>query len=166
MPRSKVAGPTKRQAEKFAALMASMGIATEADSKAALDVPLMNIEQMVYEAQAVINYFESRIKPELDRKPGEPQAVFESRQDAAYKVWAFRDCKGCGDKFAYAYSYDGVQYCSLDCLEADLQKIGIKFSRHKDLKRRWGRYYPAVVSSNALALLEGLAQTEQESSSD
>lgn len=146
-------GPTKKQLENFAAALSTFGIKTE-DVNEAVKEPLYNAEQMMYEGQAVLNFFEARIKRDPEKKPGESQMAYEARKEAMFKEWNFKICKGCEARFAYAYAYSGVQFCSLDCLEKDLEKIGIKFSRHKDLRRRWDRFYPAVVSSTALEVLQ------------
>jgi hypothetical protein len=152
MPNAK-GGLTKAQMNKFSSLMAQFGGVEEKEIEEVAKVALQNAEQMAYEMQAAINFFESRIQPVLDRQSGESETAFTARQDKAYHEWRFKTCKGCEERFAYAYNYDGVAFCSLDCLEKDLARIGIRFSRHKDLKRRWGVTHPAVVSSSALQAL-------------
>lgn len=144
---------TKAQARKFEQLMgklATVNNTTVEEIKTENHIgTLYSLEEHVYEAQAVLNFFTARVKPFIGKD--EPPAKF----DARYREWRIRECKHCKDNFAYAFNYDGVAYCSLDCLDAALREIGLEVTRGRDLKKRWGEYYhPAIVSSGALATLE------------
>lgn len=135
----------KRQDNLLAKIAALTGTSfEELKEKAA---PLTSEEENAYEAQSVLNFFEARIRPTQRVKETDQQ--FEAR----YKEWQFKICKECGLEFAYAYSFDGVAYCSFNCLDASLKKIGITFSRHSDSRRRWGFHRPAIVTSDALQVL-------------
>jgi len=144
----------KRHINKFAALMEQFAALNGQDAVENLEAvklqELYSTEGLMLEAHAVYNFFEARVQPfiEKDEKP--------SDFDRRYREWRFKRCKGCGEVFAYAWDYDSISFCSLDCLEADLEKVGIVFSRHKDLKRRWGKKYPAIVPSSALQTLQEL----------
>lgn len=144
---------TKRQQAKLEKLLAQMGQALGKDEKILLEQanPLHSTESSFYEAQAVINYFKYRIKPLIEK--GEKPEDFDKR----YREWRIKICEGCGDRFAYSFAYDGVKYCSYDCLEKALLDIGIVMRRDRELKLRWGvHYHPAVVPSSALESLETL----------
>lgn len=114
---------------------------------------LYSHEESVYEAQAVYNFFTARIQPLLEK--GEKPEDFDKR----YREWRIKKCQNCNEEFAYAYTYDGVAFCSLNCLQEQLQTIGVKFTVNRDLKKRWGNFHPAVVSSSALGTLKDLYQT-------
>lgn len=112
---------------------------------------LYSEEDSMYEAQSVLNFYKARIEPYLEK--AEKPEDFDKR----FREWRFRTCAGCGETFAYAWNYEGVGTCSLECAEEALAKIGIIFSRHHDLKKRWGYFYhPAIVSSSALKSLRSL----------
>lgn len=121
---------------------------------------LYSHDEMVFESQAVINYFKAKIlkRPPV-RKQGETLLSYTSRvneYEASVREWKVRDCLGCSMPFAYAYSYEGVAYCSLDCMDAELRKIGLKVTRGRDLRKRWGLYHPAIVPSEAYENLKKL----------
>lgn len=135
----------KRQDNLLAKIAALTGKSFEEVKEVA--APLSSEEENAYEAQSVLNFFEARIKPRQELK--EKDADYERR----FKEWQFKTCKQCKEEFAYAYTYDGVAYCSFSCIEASLKEIGIVFSRHDDSKRRWSFHRPAIVSSEALQTL-------------
>lgn len=114
---------------------------------AAKQEQLYSFEESVFEAQSVLNFYEARIKPRQRAK--ETDAEFEARQ----QEWRFKTCESCMLEFAYAYSYEGVKFCSLDCLDTALKKIGLRVTYGKDLRKRWGVLYPAIVPSSALQSL-------------
>ena len=113
-------------------------------------------EEAIYEAQAVANYFHWRKK--LVKEPKETDAQFERRQ----KQWQYKDCEECKMKFSYSYHYDGVKFCSLNCLKTNLAKMGIEYHPNRPLQERWGFTRPAVVPAFAL---EAIEQTLESSSS-
>ena len=156
---------TKAQQKKFEEILASQAKAagvSEEELKQSFGIDtLYSQEEAIYEAQAVLNFFRHRRAPEM--KKGETEQQF----DARYREWRFKICEGCGFEFAYAYHYDGVKYCSLDCLEKALAEIGIKLTRNRPLELRWGRTaYPAIVSSSALKTLRSLPHSPQPDTSD
>jgi hypothetical protein len=112
-----------------------------------VETSLYSDEELMYEAQSVLNFYEARIRPYLEK--GEKPENFDKR----YREWRIRVCKACGEEFAYAWTFDGVSCCSLECQETELAKIGLRFSWHKNFKRRYGYTFPAIVPSSALATL-------------
>lgn len=119
-------------------------------------------EEAALEAQSVLNYYEWRRR--LIREKGETDRVWEARN----KVWQYKTCKGCNEKFAYSYHYDGVAYCSLDCLQVALKEIGLAVTYGQPLMKRWGLRYPGIVPSSALKSLESVfsASSEQQDGFD
>ena len=106
-------------------------------------------DNIMYEAQATLNFFTARIKPFLEKD--EPPAAFDRR----YREWRIRECEECKEEFAYAYAYEGIKFCSLDCLAESLQKMGLRLTIGRDLKKRWGpHYHPAIVPSSAFGALQ------------
>lgn len=156
---------TKRQQKQFEEILRKQAEAagvSEEELKQSFGIDtLYSTEEAIYEAQAVLNFFRYRIKPEMQK--GETEQKF----DARYNEWRFKKCEGCGERFAYAFHYDGVKYCSLDCLEIALAEEGIKLTRNRPLELRWGRTaYPAIVSSSALKILESLPHSQQPDTSE
>lgn len=119
-------------------------------------------EEAALEAQSVLNYYEWRRR--LIREKGETDRVWEARN----RVWQYKTCKGCNEKFAYSYHYDGVAYCSLDCLQVALKEIGLSVTYGQPLMKRWGLRYPGIVPSSALKSLESVfaASSEQQDEHD
>jgi hypothetical protein len=105
-------------------------------------------EEAALEAMSVLNYYHWRKR--LVREKGETDRVWEARN----KVWQYKECEGCHQTFAYSYHYDGVKYCSLDCLQVGLKEIGLQVTYGKPLMKRWGLTYPGIVPSSALQALE------------
>lgn len=106
-------------------------------------------EEQLYEAQSVLNYFQWRKR--LIRERNEPDRIWEAR----LKVWQYKICDGCKEKFAYSLHYDGVKFCSLDCLRAALKEQGIEFNPYRPLFKRYGFHQrPGIVPSSALKSLE------------
>lgn len=144
--------------EKIAAQLAVDSDELKEQADATKD--LYSYEESVYQRQAIINFFENYVAPEEPRpRQGESKVAFAKRKSDYEKKrseWRIRECKGCGNRFAYAYTYDGVRHCSLECLDATLHKIGISLTIGRDLKKRWGQYHPAVVPADALETLERL----------
>lgn len=144
----------KRQENLLAKIAAQLGKDLDEVVEAAL--PLYSHEEEIMERQAIINFFKARVRPQKitvtvnGKTRLETDAEFEKR----YNEWRFKECKLCGSIFAYAYSYDGVGYCSLDCLDKELAKIGLSITRDRDIKKRWGPTRPAIVSASALESLQ------------
>ena len=142
---------------KIAALTGSD--ATELKEKADKS-NLYSHDEMVFESQSVINFFRARIlRRPPTRKQGETLLSFNARlleYEAAAYEWKTRECEGCQMPFAYAYTYEGVKFCSLDCMDAELRKIGLKVTRGRDLRKRWGLFHPAIVPSEAYSNLKRL----------
>lgn len=107
-------------------------------------------EEAALEAQSVLNFYEWRRR--LVREKGETDRIWEARQ----RVWQYKQCKGCEEQFAYSYHYDGVAYCSLDCLQAALKKVGLSVTYGQPLMKRWGLRYPGIVPSSALKAVESV----------
>lgn len=106
-------------------------------------------EEQLYEAQSVLNYFQWR--KSLIRGLKETDAQWEARN----RVWKYRICANCNEQFAYSLHYDGVKFCSLECLKAELKKQGIEFDPYRPLSKRYGFHQrPGVVPSTALKAVE------------
>lgn len=106
-------------------------------------------EEQLYEAQSVLNYFQWRKR--LVRERNEPDRIWEAR----LRVWQYKQCEGCKEKFAYSLHYDGVKFCSLDCLRAALKEDGIEFNPYRPLFKRYGFHQrPGIVPSSALKSVE------------
>lgn len=145
----------KRQQKKFEKLLAQMAKVNQTDVETIKEVnnldALQSFEEKVLESQSVLNFYRARIEPRLEK--GEQPAEFDKR----YREWRIRKCEECEEEFAYAYSYEGVKFCSLDCLDGALRKIGLQVTRGRELKKRWGVFaHPAIVPSSALATLKTL----------
>lgn len=148
---------SKRQQASFEKLMQKIAKVSNTDVDALKKQHEINDiytdDDRFYEAQAVYNFYRARVEPFITKN--EKPENFDKR----YREWRIRTCEGCGEEFAYAFAYEGVKFCSLECLEAGLAAIGIKYSRHHDLKRRWGHFHhPAIVPSSALEALKTVYQ--------
>ena len=144
-----------REQKKYEKLLAGIAQLTGQDlEKVKEDAGFDNLyskEESFYEGQAVYNFYKARIQPRLEK--GELPKDFDKR----YREWRIKKCDNCQEEFAYAFNYEGVKFCSLDCLEYALQKIGLKFTRGRDLKKRWGMFFhPAIVPSSAFEALKQL----------
>lgn len=126
MPRLKKETQIKRVQSSILEFLEKQGHDTEK-----IELPLMTDEEQLYEAQAVLNYFESN---------GEN--------------FHYETCSSCGMQFVYAYSYNGIKTCSIECMRDNLRRIGLDWHYGRSLKMRWGRYYPAVVPGYALAAIQ------------
>lgn len=84
-------------------------------------------EDLLKEAQSVVYYFRARGKGFIEKQ-----------------------CMSCGELFTYQHTYEGVQYCSIPCMDAALREIGLQWNPGKPARQRWGRYIPAVVPPQAL----------------
>jgi len=109
-------------------------------------------EEVALEGQSVLNYYHWR--KGLQRRKGESEAEWNSRQ----KAWQYKICAGCGSEFAYSYHYDGIENCSLECLQASLRRIGIEMHPGRSPELRWGFTYPGIVPASALEVLRPLTE--------
>lgn len=143
----------KREQNKLAKILAGFAKHNGGDVEElqAAVLPLYTNETVAYQGQAILNFFASRIQPRLENK--ESEVAF----DARYREWRIKKCKTCNEEFAYAWSYDGVANCSMECLEKSLHEIGIAMTRDRPLSLRYGIVsHPAIVSPSALESLKEL----------
>lgn len=133
---------SKREENLLAKIAAQLGTNFEEIKEAAQ--PLYSAEATILEAQSIYNFYQARVRPEQGKT--ETKTAFEKR----YREWQFKICRHCDREFAYAYHYEGVSFCSLECVDASLQKIGMKLTRGRDIRLRWGQKHPAIVSADAL----------------
>lgn len=147
-----MAKSTKRQENLLAKIAALVNKPVEEIKEAQA---LYTEEEAALEAMSVLNYYEWRSRLIKDDK--ETERMFEARQ----RQWKYKFCKGCEREFAYSYHYDGVSYCSLDCLQKGLQKIGLRLTYGRPLNLRWGLRYPGIVPSAALEAIKLLPQSEE-----
>ncbi len=143
----------KTDQNKFAKLMEAFAKAngTEVNHEEIQEQikPLYSPESTMYIGQAILNFFAARIQPRLEKSEA------EAKFDARYREWRIKNCKTCGEEFAYAWSFDGVANCSMECLEKALHDIGLTLTRDRDLKLRYGPYsHPAIVPAAALKELK------------
>lgn len=129
---------TREKAAK--ALAKSMGITVEdAEKLLAPQEEVINNqvseteEELAYQVQSVINYFDSKGKD-----------------------FYHRPCRICNRVFAYTYPYAGITICSNVCRVRSLNDIGLEWHPERPLKDRYGPHMPATVPPEALAQLIGL----------
>lgn len=150
--------PKKSKDKLLSQIAAFLGQDEEEVKKVATTANRYSHDEMMMEGQSVLNFYKIRINERPpERKQGESVLKFTQRQqeyEAKYNEWKFKECETCKEEFAYAYTYDGVKFCSLDCLQSALEGAGLKFTPGRDLRKRWGTHHPAVVSSTALAELK------------
>lgn len=135
----------KRDENLLAKIAAQLGKNLEEIKEAAQ--PLYTAEATILEAQSAFNFYEARVRPEQGMK--ETKTDFEKR----YREWQFKLCRRCDREFAYAYHYEGVAFCSLECVDAALQEIGMILTRGRDVRLRWGQKHPAIVGPDALTTI-------------
>lgn len=156
----------KRQENLLAKIAAQLGKDVEEIKEVA--APLYTQEARVLQKQAIYNFFKARVKPEKimvtvnGKKRVETDKEFEERQ----REWRFKECEECNGKFAYAYSYDGVKFCSLECLDAALKKIGLQVTPNRDPKMRWGNSHPAIVPASVVQELSDAFPARANTSDD
>lgn len=145
----------KRQENLMAKIAAALGKDVEEIKEAA--APLYTTEARILQGQAIYNFFKARIKPEkcMVTVNGKTRQETDFEFQARVNEWRFKTCAECDLTFAYAYSYDGVKFCSLECLDAALKKIGLQVTPNRDVKMRWGMSHPAIVPSSVLEELQG-----------
>lgn len=68
-------------------------------------------------------------------------------------------CRACNREFAFAYYLTAVKCCSVECMSAHLNNLGLEWDSTAPLERRWGRYTPAIVPA---VVLEVTGDTKEE----
>lgn len=132
MARGPLSKETKqKRALDLASEMLKMFGKTPEAIEEAVQLPLESQDDLMREAQSVLNYFEAR-------GDGFKQII----------------CKQCGELFAYSWNVDGVKYCSIPCMDKALKAIGLKWTPGRDVRERWGSYVPAVVPPRALQAMQ------------
>lgn len=123
----------QRQLAKFQkALAEAAQVFTDIDTST-ISLPIEKESDIVREAASVIAYFDSRDK--------------------------FREeiCRNCNRTFAYSYYITAVKCCSIPCMSAVLQTMGLTWDPTAPLDRRWGRYVPAIVPSAPYEIIQQTA---------
>lgn len=144
---------SKREDKLNAKIAALLGKTTEEVKEAATQV--YTEQEKILEIQSAIHYYEWRKQLIQDRTNKETDAMFEAR----LRMWRYKICKSCELEFAYSYPYNSIAYCSLDCVKAGLEKIGLTFSYGRPLTQRWGFVaHPAIVPGNALEKIESVVR--------
>ena len=95
----------------------------------------------------------------------EATAVVEYH-DSQGKFFKERNCKNCGEIFAFKWNSNAVAYCSITCAASALEKIGLVWDPTKHPSERWGAVHPLVVPPQALRLLKDQADLEEDQNSD
>ena len=130
-------GPTSQKKKEEAALALALKVFGDAVVAAA---PVETHEDLMMQAQAVINYF-------------------EVKGDGFYST----PCANCELPFAYAYHIKAVKCCSIPCMKEHLKNhLGLDWDPHRPTERRWGRYVPAIVPPQALDLVDSLLRLQEE----
>lgn len=128
-------GPTSQKKKEEAAI--ALALKVFGDSVVA---PLESTEDLMAQAQAVINYF-------------------EVKGDGFYTI----ACANCGEFFAYAYHIKAVKCCSVPCMKEHLKNaLGLDWDPHRSAERRWGRFVPAIVPPDALELVNEVLSLQEE----
>ena len=133
MPRLSKQTAQKRSASRILEFLQQTGIDTSE-----INLPTETDEEQLLEAQAVVNYFVQRKEHGNRDVPG----------------WIYETCKVCGDTFVYAYHYEGIKSCSIECMANQLRDIGIEWHYGRPQHLRWGSNFPAIVSAQALRQIE------------
>lgn len=148
MPRGRMNPETAQQRalEAAADFLRSTG-ASEEEIAAVIKPPLETVDDKMREAQSVINYF-------------------KANGDNYYQAI----CKECLQDFAYAWHIKSVSYCSVDCANEALKKLGLSWTPGKPVTERWGLLVPAIVPAPALKAIRAVLDTpkphESEDSSE
>lgn len=97
-----------------------------------VEEPLESTEDLIRQAEAVLNYFVSEGKGFYTKK-----------------------CGTCEEIFHFAWTSKSVGYCSVQCAKKALEKIGLKWNPEKPPTERWGSIYlPAIVPPEAAKRIE------------
>jgi hypothetical protein len=122
---------TARQLAKFQKALAAAAEAFEDVDVSTIKLPVESVRDLHREAASVIAYFDMLEK--------------------------FREetCRNCNRLFAYAYYATTVKHCSIVCLKATLEGLGLIWNPDKPYEQRWGgRFVPAIVSADAYAIIQ------------
>lgn len=140
----------KRQENLLAKIAAQLGKDFEEIKEVAQ--PLYSQEARILQKQAIYNFFKARVRPEkqMVMVNGKKRLETDKEFEARYNEWKFKICEECKLEFAYAYSYDGVKFCSLECLDSALRRIGLQVTPNRDVRKRWGNHSPAIVPASVL----------------
>lgn len=156
--------PPRRRKKVNDNLLARIAAVLEQDVeeiRAVAKPELATYEEKVLQRQSIINYYRTVISAkEPTQKSGESKAEFAKRLTEwqnARNEWRRRRCEGCNLEFVYAYHYEGVKFCTLECMDAELRKIGVSVTPQKGGPARWGPlYHPAIVPASAVKAFEDL----------
>lgn len=100
-----------------------------------IELPVETKDDLIREAQSVINYFECK---------GEG--------------FTEKICKTCKLQFKYSHPTGGISYCSIDCARVALKEIGLDWDPSRPIHLRWGRFVPAVIPPKALILVDDILE--------
>ena len=131
--------PTTKEMKKWEKALAEAAKAFEGVDLSGIQLPIETESDIVREAASVIAYFDLKEK--------------------------FREetCRSCGRVFAYGYYTTAVKCCSIPCMAAHLETLGLKWDPSASLERRWGpRGVPAIVPAVALEVIKQQAPTPEE----
>lgn len=163
---------TKTKGKRYESLMEKIAKQLNQDVNEVKELAkpdLYTVEDKMLQGQSIINYYRSVVAAkEPTQGASESKLDFQKRLSAwhaARNEWRYRECEGCNLRFAYAYHYEGVKYCTLECLETGLRKIGIEVTPGKPPEKRWGLIHPAVVPASALTALQSLSSSDSHDAS-
>lgn len=129
---------TKEMQQAFERMQEYMGKAKEE-----MDIPIESIDDLMREAQSVLNYFA-----------------------AAGDGFIEEICKTCGKTFVYCWNVKAVKYCSIPCMSEALKAIGLRWHPGRKPVDRWGQYIPAIVPPQVLELVGEFSDTPEDSVDD
>ena len=100
-------------------------------------LPVESPDDKIAEAEAVVQYFETR---------GEH--------------FNHVNCRECGELFAYKWDRHAIAFCGIPCANANLKRRGLSWNPTRGPGQRWGRTAPIVVSAEALHHVKSLLEQE------
>lgn len=70
------------------------------------------------------------------------------------------NCRNCGELFAYCWNRHAIKYCSVQCADSALKKLGLKWDPTREQSLRWGSTAPIVVPAAALPHVQSLLESK------
>lgn len=123
--------PTAKELKKFEKALAEAAKIFENVDLSTIALPLESIEDKIREAASVIAYFDMKER------------------------FVVETCRNCGLEFSYSYYTTAVKCCSIPCMAAHLETLGLRWDPGAPLERRWGpRGVPAIVPAVAYEIIQ------------
>lgn len=123
--------PTAKQLAKFQKALADAALIFDDVDLSTVALPVESATDILREAASVIAYFDHKEK------------------------FIEEICRSCGNKFIYAYYCTAVKCCSISCMAAHLESLGLRWDPSAPLERRWGpRGTPAIVPASVYTIIQ------------